>query len=78
MQDNNIDYSAIDNKFIKRNSMSQFANQLLLRVAKFVLIGSSVLLALGVMGLIVKPSLQRRLSKRNGNKSINEMNEIRN
>ena len=78
MQDNNIDYSAIDNNFIKRNSMSQFANQLLLRVAKFVLIGSSVLLALGVMGLIVKPSLQRRLSKRYGNKSINEMNEIRN
>ena len=73
-----MDYSTIDTNFIERNSMSQYANRLLPRVAKLVLIGSSGLLALGVMGLIVKPTLQRRLSKRNGNKSINEMNEIRN
>ena len=69
-----MDFSAIDNDFIESHSMTQFANRLLLRVAIFVLIGSAGLLALGVVALIVKPKLQRRLSKRTSNNNINEIN----
>ena len=69
-----MDYSAIDDNFIKTHSLDVLADMLVTRMTWYAIILAAILLGLCMIGWIVRTLLQRRLGKTD---SKNEMNEMK-
>jgi CDP-diglyceride synthetase len=69
-----VDYSAIDDNFIKMHSLDVLADMLVIRMTWYAIILAAILLGLCMIGWIVRTLLQRRLGKKD---SKNEMNEMK-
>jgi CDP-diglyceride synthetase len=68
-----VDYSAIDDNFIKMHSLDVLADMLVIRMTWYAIILAAILLGLCMIGWIVRTLLQRRLGKKDSKNEINEM-----
>ena len=71
-QDSNIDYSTIDEDYIKQHSVGIQSDELLHAIAKYIAISSAILLVLAVIGWAVAPILKRRFAKTHSSNGTNK------